>query len=215
MMMPYHNSPSSDEDEETAIPLIPTILPSTRTTMTTTSMSYRSTKVRMIAIFAGVMLLLVVAGGASSTHDVIPRRVPNKHSKKTTKPPVINSPATNSPATKPPTKGFVVTLGSGNNPCVAASKVEKFKGVSITTISWGYSDAFETCYQWKSDKKYCWSKTIYNINNFYECRPFPYSGDDDGWQHVDPKDVLDDDTKYKSCGPPCQTMTGMDPIGYI
>ena len=220
MMMPYHNSPRSEEDEETAIPLIPTILPSTRTTMTTTSMSYRSTKVRMIVIFAGVMLLLVVAGGASSTYDVTPRRVPNKQSKKTTKPlvtnppitqpPVIKPPVNKPPVTKPPvikppvtnspTKGPVVTLGSlnfnDNAPCLESNAT--FIGVSTTT-SWGKGYAFETCYKYGTEKKYCWSKSYKAVNGkFFECHP---NGDQwDGLEGDDMKNVPD------GCGLACKGM---------
>ena len=202
MMMSCQNSPSSDEDEETALLVVPIILPSTRTTMTTTSMSFRSTKVRMIVIFAGMMLLLVICGG-SSTYDVTPRRVPNKQSKKTTKPPVTKPPitqppVTNSPATKLPTTGPVITLGSGNGDTVCVVATTKFGGASRTTDE-GWTRAFETCYQWKKGEKYCWSKSYHSAVNFFECRPDGWSGGDDGWQHVDPFYV-------KSCGLPCENF---------
>ena len=59
MMTSYQNSPSSIDEEDTAVPLVPTILsPTTTTIMTTTS--YRSKWV-MIAIVVAMMML--VAGG--------------------------------------------------------------------------------------------------------------------------------------------------------
>ena len=64
--MAYQNPPSIDNDEdETAVPIGTTILPSTTMTMTmTTTRGHRSLQWRMIAIVAG-MLMIVVAGGAT------------------------------------------------------------------------------------------------------------------------------------------------------
>ena len=56
--MSYQNPPSNDDDE-TAVPLITTNLPST----TTTTMGHRSLVWIMVAIVLGVKML-VVAGGA-------------------------------------------------------------------------------------------------------------------------------------------------------
>ena len=54
-MMSYQNSTTSDEDEETDVPLITTHLPST-------TMDHRSQRKMMAIVVAGVLMLLVAYG---------------------------------------------------------------------------------------------------------------------------------------------------------
>ena len=77
-----------------------------------------------------------------------------------------------------------------------------FKSSWYKTTCWGEKKPFETCYQFGNDKTYCWSRSGWSDHKSYECRPKGYHGNDDGWQHVDPKYVVPKNT----CGPPCTDM---------
>ena len=56
-MMSYENSPSSDEDEETALPLVPTILPSPTTTTVRSFLSIIVAGIMMLVTGGGVVLM--------------------------------------------------------------------------------------------------------------------------------------------------------------
>ena len=104
------------------------------------------------------------------------------------------------------------------NKCLPAGGM--FGGTSTTTSrGWGgKSDPFETCYQYGSDHKYCWTKswqadtTPHLGSNYFQCVPNggtksrkPVAG---LWRPVDPKYVntpgVDPKIKPHRCGSPCQ-----------
>ena len=105
VMMSYQNTLSIDEDDDIAIPLIITIL---RPTMTTT-MECRSSK-KMIAVVAGMMMLVLVAVGAVLLHKT-----------------------NDAGLTSTAAGGLVVTKLQENNPCLAAPMDATFGGTSVTT----------------------------------------------------------------------------------
>ena len=210
--MSYQNSPSSIAEEETHI--------------TPPSRHHRSSQWR-VARVAKMLLLPLVIGGASSTHDVTSRRrvSNNKHSKKTTKPLATTPPATIPPntglvvpslgagglvvpsVTEPPTEGFVVpSLGyvaSDDEPaCEPATST--FQGTSTTTsyiMLSGEGDQFETCFELKygnNDVKYCWSKSY---KSAYYATYYQCIPKGDGWKALDITSP-----KWSGCGPPCQDM---------
>ena len=151
------------------------MMPYQKLPTTTTTMKYSLSKVRMIAIFAGMMLLLIC--GASSTYDVTPRRVSNKQSKKTTKPLV----------TKP--------LQHDGAPCLPAQGY--FGGITKTT-TFGNYDPFETCYKLNAHTL-CWTKSYLRggegsqeAHRYFQCVP-----NGAGWYALER-------ASFNSCGSPCQ-----------
>ena len=71
-------------------------------------------------------------------------------------------------------------------------------------------DPFETCYQYRNEAKYCWSKSYWDdyMGAFCRCAPIPYNpagGNRQNWDSVDPK-YVNPVTTPKTCGEPCTTM---------
>lgn len=179
-MMSYQNPPSNDDDE-TAVPLITTNLPST----TTTTMGHRSLVWIMVAIVLGVKML-VVAGGA------------------------VWMLKTNDAGLTTTAVGGLVIATLADTPCLPASDTfSGISETDFGWFSAGQKDPFETCYQEGDYAKYCWSHSRYHINKNYfgfesgawfECLPLGRY-----WHSVDPKYVNPVTHPY-SCGPPCQEM---------
>ena len=70
---------------------------------------------------------------------------------------------------------------------------------------------FETCYQYRNEAKYCWSKSYYETQNehyrsFCQCVPIPFSRyNHDDWHPLEAR-YVNPVTHPNSCGPPCTTM---------
>ena len=138
--MSYQNPPTRNEDEETAVPLITTHLPST-------TMDHHS-KRKMMAIVVAGMLLLVAYGAVwmqgGSLYD------PSSGGSLNVKDGSITTAA----------EGLVVATQA--TPCLPAQDI--FNGISISHDWHSHSNPFETC--WKldlgnNDHQYCWSKSYY------------------------------------------------------
>ena len=179
-MMSYQKSPSSDEDEETADVPLVTTILPSTTTMTTTMSSRSSKSMGMLAIVAGTTMIMLGSTVLLQNGETA-------------------------------AEGLVVAT-EGTSPCLAAPMDTTFGGTSITNRGGiaGRTDPFETCYQYYTYEKYCWSKSFYLADDGVEddFRPgwmqcFPDGG---GWNTVDPQYVNPVTHPY-SCGKPCQYVS--------
>ena len=150
---------------------------------TTTTRSSRSSKRIVIVTVVAAMTMLVVTGGTVWLR--------------------------NGSSYTTAAEGLVVATQDGTE-CVPAALDATFGGTSTTTTI-GNFDAFQTCYQYGNEKKYCWSNSCTAINFFqtlhYQCVPKGRRLMDGAWlagqwDDIDPKYVV----PYKTCGPPCQDM---------
>ena len=139
--MSYQNPPTRNEDEETAVPLITTHLPST-------TMDHHSMRKMMAIVVAGMLLLGVAVGAVwmqgGSLYD------PSSGGSLNVKDGSITTAA----------EGLVVATQA--TPCLPAQGL--FNGISISHDWHSHSNPFETC--WKldlgnNDHQYCWSKSYY------------------------------------------------------
>ena len=146
--MSYQNSPTIDEDEEIAVPLVTTITPPPPPSTMTTSLHRSSRKIIVAGTLLLLLLFMMLAGGGG----MVGRR-PEKS------------------LTTTAIEGLVV----GSAPCLPATS--NFQGTSVTTW-FGKSYAFETCYKLGDEDKYCWSKSFYDDVNgqYYQCSPNPKGG---------------------------------------
>ena len=216
--MSYQNTPpSNDADDEIAVLLGTTLLPSTSTstsTTTTTTMTttrdHRSSKLRSVAMIAGVVLLVI--GGASSTPDVTPRRVPNKQSKKTSKPPETTDGGLTTMTTA--TVDLVVTTAGDGFRCEPATNTFGGWSSDFDPARGEYSTGpFQTCYKlpirdqrdWTTSFQFCWSNSYWIdwgvMVKHYECDPVS-----DEWSPISKGKFY---VGRDSCGKPCQTMDHM------
>jgi hypothetical protein len=97
-------------------------------------------------------------------------------------------------------------------PCLPAT--DTFQGKSLSDgFNGGHREPFETCFQFLSEAKYCWSKSYYCDdhdddeafpNIYYQCTP-----EGDGWKSID-ANYVNPVTHPNSCGTPCQDMHQVD-----
>ena len=208
-MMTYQKS---DDEETAAVLLVPTILPTAMTT-TTTTMDRRSSLKWMGRVASVARMLLLVIGGASSTPDVTPRRVPNKQSKNTSKcPETTDSGLTTMTTTA--AEGLIVATGGDGNPrydCEPATGT--FSGIS-TTGKW--REPFQTCYYLAGgfpsgdENSFCWSNSMGADSSWYECAPVAPAGVWIGWAAARKREVQGFEGRGPSfqgtCGKPCQKL---------
>ena len=208
-MMTYQKS---DDEETAAVLLVPTILPTAMTT-TTTTMDRRSSLKWMGRVASVAGMLLLVIGGASSTPDVTPRRVPNKQSKNTSKcPETTDSGLTTMTTTA--AEGLIVATGGDGNPrydCEPATGT--FSGIS-TTGKW--REPFQTCYYLAGgfpsgdENSFCWSNSMGADSSWYECVPVAPAGVWIGWAAERKREIQGFEGRGPSfqgtCGKPCQKL---------
>jgi len=216
---------AADDDETMAVPF------GTKTRTMTTD---RRRSSKWLAFqFAGALLLLVVGGGTvgmletndvdgtatSAVPDVVPtpqqRTVPGRTRTRT---------RGTTTTTKNPDlqlSGPGVTEHESVVKAKASPKREKytdddicfpaggtFGGVS-RIVSWGgvTMTPFETCYQYGSYDKYCWTKSYLDTSwfddTFKQCVPDPRGGQ---WRAIEQKNMkyVNPVTHPYSCGEPCQ-----------
>ena len=101
-----------------------------------------------------------------------------------------------------------------NDPCLVAGGNFNWNNNDRDGLS---PNPFETCYQWKNEAKYCWSKSHYSsdddddsLGRYTLCVPLPFdepffAGFSDGW-HTHSSNNLH---PIHYCGPPCTTMKGL------
>ena len=149
---------------------------------TTTTRSSRSSKRIIMVVVVAAMTMLVVTGGTVWLQ--------------------------NGSSYTTAAEGLVVATHD-NVDCIAP--IDATFGGTSTTTTIGNFDAFQTCYQYGNEKKYCWSNSCTAINFFqtlhYQCVPKGRRLMDGAWlagqwDDIDPKYVV----PYKTCGPPCQDM---------
>ena len=189
MMMSYQNSPSSDKDDDDTTLLVVTTI----TTPTTTTSSHRLKRMDIVAIVAGVVML--VAGGVVWMQDIGSSSYNPSSGSFTT----VDGDLTSVDAEHDDVDDCTPAGGHGQDAF--------FKGTSVTT-TFGKDNPFQSCYQnGDEEREYCWSNSTprsicnqYGCNTkWYECHPKPKHGP---WDSVDLKDVV----PYKTCGPPCDKM---------
>ena len=101
-------------------------------------------------------------------------------------------------------EGLVVAL-QPSAPCLPAGGT--FGGVSTITDNGGDGVAFETCFQFRNDFTYCWTKSYSWYENLDSgnslCAP-----NGDAWYAISANYVntpgVDPNTNPKQCGTPCQ-----------
>ena len=166
------NAIAADDDETAAVPL--GTPPPTKMTM-----GRRSSW--LLAIVAGmIMMILVVAGGTVWILE------------------------TTDGGLTTAAEGLVVatTEAKSYSDGLCSPAGGTFGRVSTTiTLGIGKSDHFETCYQYGSSGKYCWTKSWYSSGGFlgmgdgwYQCMPNP---PDSAWDSAEPYGGV-------WCGTPCQ-----------
>ena len=85
------------------------------------------------------------------------------------------------------------------NTCYPA--VGAFNGISTDTF-FGKDNPFQTCYQYGTEAKYCWSESYFNgdyTGGYHQCLPQPKHG---AWKYHSAKNLHPN----HQCGPPCQEM---------
>ena len=136
-------------------------------TMTTGHSSNSRKTVRILGsiVVAGVLLLVVAAGGGG----VVWRRPEGSSDTTTT------------------VKGLVVE--TDDNPCLPAT--DNFVGISQTNSFITHGGAFQTCYQYGDEDKYCWTNSYSHLNplglGWYQCVPIGYG--DEGWHAIEQRNM--------------------------
>ena len=135
------------------------------------------------------------------------RRRMDPHRRTTISPDVTRRPTASQ---RPPRVSWVATQGC--RPCLPAT--DTFNGISVWKHFGSMFDyPFETCYQYKNEANYCWSKSTFcdddkwSIHGFFHCAP----NNDDGttgnfggdWNAIS-AEWVNPVTHPNSCGPPCQ-----------
>ena len=118
-----------------------------------------------IIIFVGMLLLVVTAGG------VVWRR------------PEVSSDTTF-------TAEGLVDATYDNGPCLPAT--DNFAGLSQTNSFITHGGAFQTCYQYGDEDKYCWTNSYSHISpigglGWYQCVPIGYG--DEGWHAIEQRNM--------------------------
>ena len=153
----YHSIPNAiaaDDDETATVPL--GTPPSTTMTIDRRLSKWRM----MVAIVAGMMMILLVV--AADTVWMLQDVSSYDHSS--------GSLETTDGDRKTIAEGLIIAvppIDPKDNICFPASGA--FGGVSTTTCL-PNSDPFETCYQYGSYDKYCWTKSFFDTFGFHQCR---------------------------------------------
>ena len=163
-------------EEDTVVPLVTIIIPPT----TTTTRSYRVSKWRgMVALVAGMMMLLVVVAG---TVWMGPEGALSDHSFGSLGGPLPN-----------PTHY--------NGPCLPPGGT--FNGISLVTVH-TQIDPYETCFQLSNTRPPTVGPSRTNVVGFFcTCAPNGLDGKE-AWHIIDAKYVMNPITHPHSCGDPCQ-----------
>ena len=103
----------------------------------------------------------------------------------------------------------VSTAATHEGPCLVPPAGTAFTPDNSRTYGCR-KDPFETCYQYRNEAKYCWSKSYWSdyMGAFCRCAPIPYNpagGNRQNWDSVDPK-YVNPVTTPTTCGEPCTTM---------
>ena len=198
--MSYQNPPTSIDEDATAIPVVMTITPSTTTTRTTV----RSLGM-VVAIVAGMMMLMVAGGAVWMMQDAGSSYDPSSGSLFETEEGGITLFYAEVDDIYPLDDGFVPSPQ-----CLPASG--RFRGYSTTTqVGEGYP--FDTCYQLGKEATYCWTRSYEydctivrgEVRNYRQCLYKQCIPDGNLWQFVDAY-YVNPVTHPNSCGTPCLVM---------